>query len=193
MTLNKHTTKILSLAKKLDEDINATGFISKELVEELRGEVAKLDQYIADIADIELVKKFADWQFRTGRTIVYIDTENTAVTNPWYEESGRFGVNPLEEYGAEEFHDFCSNVISVLNDPEKLKTYDSDVVEELISEGLITRESLNCAAGFVLCGHCGSQVKQSWCLLGVQRNGSETKTIYYCPKCGKPLKRCKKH
>lgn len=69
----------------------------------------------SDLSDMEKVKRFAEKQWEeqlncTDIDLIYIDHDGVSVVYPWTDDSGRFDVDPIKEYGVTSFYDFYSKI-----------------------------------------------------------------------------------
>ena len=136
---------LIALANLVKEEHEELHFIPADIIKEIVDvayDIGAVSIRIEDLVDMERVKKFAEWQFKTGYTFAYLEHDFSAITNPWYDSTGRFTVNPLEEYGVEKFYRFYKNALNFLDNREKLAMYRIDIIDELKAEGLVFSDTI---------------------------------------------------
>ena len=70
----------------------------------------------SNLSDMEKVKRFAEKQWNeqmncTDVDLIYLDHDGVSVVYPWTDDSGRFDVDPIKEYGVTAFYEFYSKII----------------------------------------------------------------------------------
>ena len=58
--------------------------------------------------------------------LIYLDHDGVSVVYPWTDDSGRFDVDPIKEYGVTAFYDFYSKIIQRM---ENIYLQDSELSE----------------------------------------------------------------
>lgn len=85
----------------------------------------------SNLSEMEKVRKFAEKQWEeqmdcTEMDLIYLDHDGVSVVYPWTDDSGRFDVDPIKEYGVTAFYDFYSKIIQRM---ENIYLQDSELSE----------------------------------------------------------------